>query len=100
MSAEGEREMMGSEIVIGFALILPGALLAGWAFMLMWGWFIVPFGLEPISLGHGVGLLVFWRLLTHRNGASKKHILVEWLEGCAAVVMLLGLGFLVHVIAF
>lgn len=27
-----------------------------WVFTVLWGWFIVPFGLPPITLGWGIGI--------------------------------------------
>lgn len=35
--------------------------------VLGWGWFIVPFGVEPIGYAHALGISVFIGLLTHEG---------------------------------
>lgn len=47
--------------------------LSGWFVKLMWGWFIVPLGVMPISLWHGLGIGLFisyFRLRPPQNNDS------------------------------
>lgn len=50
------------------AVVFGGAVLNGWVLSMLWVWFIVPFGVFPLSIAHAVGLSLVIRFLTfHAN---------------------------------
>ena len=50
---------------MAFRLVLmwPQLLLRGWVLSVMWGWFILPLGLVPITIPQAIGLMFIVRLL-------------------------------------
>ena len=42
--------------LIAIVLLIPGLLFSGLVIKLLWGWFIVPLGVIPISIIHAIGI--------------------------------------------
>ena len=48
-----------------------GALLGGWVFSILWGWFVSPFfGIQEISIPYAVGLSLVAGMLTNKGSSS------------------------------
>ena len=43
----------------------------GWVITYLWAWFIVPFGIEQISLPHAIGISIMTGLLTFHRSLSE-----------------------------
>jgi len=50
---------------------IASALVDGWAISLLWGWFLVPLGVPPITLVHAIGISTFLSLVGPHNSSSK-----------------------------
>jgi hypothetical protein len=85
--------------VTAFAgIIAISSLINGWAFSVLWAWFIVPvFGAPPLSIPQAIGIALIVGVLFTRSGGNEK-------EGSAASRMfacwlsplfLLGMGWIV-----
>ena len=48
-------------VVIGVNLLFP--VLNGFVLSIMWEWFVVPLGVEPVSLAHAIGITFIMNLL-------------------------------------
>lgn len=46
--------------------------LHGWVCATLWGWFVVPLGMPPITFWHAVGLSGFVNLMTYRYSSTPK----------------------------
>ena len=82
------------QLIIAFALIP----LTGLVIKLLWGWFVVPFGITPITIWHGAGIGILMTYL-----ARSQNDLLEsygfWYVTFIAVtkdLTCLLLGFLIH----
>jgi hypothetical protein len=51
-------------ITLGIAAQVLGALLNGWVLSILWGWFFVPLGIQPIRVIHAIGIGTTVSLLT------------------------------------
>lgn len=51
-------------IGIFFILTIPAYILNGFAIVKLWAWFVVPFGLQPITIAHAIGIGLIISLLT------------------------------------
>ena len=52
----------------------------GAAFSVMWGWFLVPLGLPPIAVDHGIGIMaMLWAALGPLHGAGGRDNLLPYL---------------------
>jgi len=57
---------------------LPPVIIArGFAIMLLWSWFVTPFGVTEIGLAWAMGLGLFIQFLTPRSVSKKKDIWEE-----------------------
>ena len=52
------------------AIIISVTLLRGWAISMLWGWFLAPLGVPPITIIHGVGISIFGSMF-HSTVSSK-----------------------------
>lgn len=82
--------------VVRNVIVIP---VAGWTGAKLWGWFIVPLGVPPVSLWHAAGLAAFAALMVmhvppHRE-RSAGEIISEGVYRAVYVVMQCGLLLLV-----
>lgn len=55
-------------MAVGFvALVALSAVLNGWALAILWGWFMVPFGLPALSIPTAIGVALVVSFLTHQT---------------------------------
>jgi hypothetical protein len=59
--------------VLIFIMIPLGIFMRGWALTMMWGWFVVPFGVMQISMPHALGLSGCIALFHGISTASTKN---------------------------
>lgn len=61
-------------LILLIGIITGGYLLNGWALFKLWGWFIVPFGLPPLSIPWAIGVaIVVGFLTTHSIPKGQKE---------------------------
>lgn len=53
----------GFILAVTAALVAMSAILNGWVLATIWAWFIVPFGIQQISIAHGIGICLVGRLI-------------------------------------
>lgn len=85
-------------VVLAVVLLIISALITGWAVSTLWGWFIVPLGVEDITYIHAIGVAIFIGMFT--NSASENSDKDnEWLAKAVAKllwpVLAVGLGWIV-----
>lgn len=69
-------------------------LYSGWALTLLWSWFITPFGVVPINIPWGIGLMCVGALFKGINLSDED--IPPWLSvllGAAWVTIVLAIGF-------
>ena len=60
-------------LVLGIVvLVVLEVLLTGFAFSVLWGWFVVPLGVAALGVAHAIGLGMVVRFLTHQDTASNE----------------------------
>lgn len=60
-------------VVGAIVLVAVAAILRGWAFSILWGWFVVPiFNLPPIGVAQAIALSMIVGMLTHQYVPSKE----------------------------
>ena len=57
-------------MVNSFVLAIPSYILNGFVIVKLWAWFIVPFGLEPITMVPAIGLGLIVGFLTEQRVPS------------------------------
>lgn len=56
-----------------FGLMITASIARGWAFSVLWGWFVVPiFGLPEIGIAQAIGIAITLSLITHQYVPSKE----------------------------
>ena len=60
---------IGVPLILGLTAIL--TILNGWALRILWGWFIEPFGLMPLTMGHAIGVSMIVTFLTYQFESEK-----------------------------
>jgi len=66
-------------IVLGvLAFVFLMSILRGVVFSQMWGWFVVPFGVQEIGIAWALGLSLMISFLTYQSDVTKEK--GEWLE--------------------
>lgn len=85
------------KIVAGLALYIGSMLYHGFSLMYLWAWFMVPFGLPPITLPWAIGLSVLVASFRGFNAVNEDESLWFTLfKLYAAVTLFLVLGWFVH----
>jgi hypothetical protein len=54
-------------------LTVISCLLSGWVLTILWGWFLVPFGLAQINLAHGIGICLAGRIISGSATRVEPH---------------------------
>lgn len=59
----------------------------GWALKVLWGWFLVPFGVAQIGVAHAIGICAATSLLTSKARMGDNSWSGLWTATGAAVVI-------------
>lgn len=92
---------MAATILILLLMIVPSAIVRGFVLMKMWLWFIVPLGVNAISITHAIGLATLAGLLTHQSTGKElekdqgKLIGSAIGEGFLAPLLILLMGYVI-----
>lgn len=57
------------------ALYVPVAILRGWVLAKLWGWFVVPLGVVPITIPWGIGIALVMGMFQSRSYPKEEK---EW----------------------
>lgn len=89
-------------ITVTFVTMVLGILLNGWAFSLLWEWFVAPLGYPVLSIPQAIGLTMTIAYVTHQyqkdEDKDKPFLEVLGRSISLAIVkpfMCLGIGFIV-----
>ena len=75
-------------------LMLPfGVAWRGYVLSVMWGWFVTPFGADPIGVAHAIGLSAALAMLTKSGAKSDPDNSFGYILGMMVFYPLLVLGF-------
>lgn len=90
------------KFVLFFLIAFVGIPLNAFVLQKLWFWFIIPFGMPHISLGHAVGLSVIAAILSHqlrKPPEDSKEVLGEFIASMLFLppIQLL-IGFLAHLL--
>lgn len=109
--SEGSKilEALGGCVALSFSIIgiiVVASIIEGFVVRLLWGWFVVPFGVSPISLAWAIGLSVTIGALapapTQRTTCMlKKYSTADKIADAFGIMflrpgMLLLVGYIVH----
>lgn len=90
----------GLGALAAFALIPLSLVFHGWALKTAWNWFVPSiFALPHLGIAQALGLSIVLgvaRPRTSSDSSDDKHWLVRWLSSIAAVLVSLGIGWIVH----
>jgi len=82
-------------------IVLVSTVFRGYVFSVLWLWFAVPFGVMPITVVHGIGISVLFRLLMPHQFSNKtdndtkftwEPLLTEFLTVNLAIAITWGMG--------
>lgn len=74
------------------------ALLQGWILSLVWGWFVVPIGVAPIGVVHGIGIVLLVAFFRNVTPAKKVPQPIEAARVVCRDFLLLGLAWVAHLL--
>lgn len=63
--------MTGKENFILIVVSIPLIILSGFIIKIMWGWYMVPLGVPPVTVAHAIGIDI---LVTYILGSSKMNL--------------------------
>lgn len=90
------EKVVFSLIAIALAVLL--ILWRAWVFAVLWRWFVVPLGFDPVGVAHAIGLMLivgaFLRRHTKEPEKSARQHVREMLESAALATMALGVGWI------
>lgn len=85
---------------LGLAASVLSSILRGYVLSILWGWFVVPFGVPPISVAWAIGISVLVTLLTTQyvktEGDSKPDFVTMTFFGISIPLIAWFIGFIVH----
>jgi hypothetical protein len=81
-------------VAIVIAFMVPYSIYVGAVLAALWGWFIVPLGVQPIGIAHAVGLAVFIGMFHRGKAKSKEGALESLLLALLAPALALGVGYI------
>lgn len=65
---------IGTLVIFGIVVLtVLSCLLSGWVLTILWGWFLVPFGLAQIGIAHGIGICLAGRLISGAASRTEPH---------------------------
>jgi hypothetical protein len=65
----------------------PMIILRGWVITKLWGWFIIPFGIQPLTLPHAIGIGLILTFLTAQTLGKSAETLEEKIRECVTPVI-------------
>lgn len=90
-------DKLGVVMVAGLALVgvmILLALFGAFTISTLWGWFVVPFGVQTISLAHAYGLSVLASVFMSTRGLVEQKAAVTLAQGVMLNIFALLLGFI------
>jgi hypothetical protein len=89
--------MIPQLIFAGLALTIGSVLYSGLTLMVLWAWFVVPFGVMPVTLPWAIGLCVIITAVKGvPSGLSEENWLWTALKPFAVCTLCLALGYIAH----
>jgi len=84
-------------LLIFFAVLFPLLLWRTFIFKQFWLWFVVPMGVQPVSLIHAFGLLLIFDLFfkSHKQ-LDNKRVGLSFVESFLNTLFLFFLGYIAH----
>ena len=76
------------------AMILISVIITGWAVSTLWGWFIVPLGVQALSFAHAYGISVMASVFMGTRGIKDKVELSDWIKGVMFPILGVFFGFI------
>jgi hypothetical protein len=96
-NSNSETEL--SDAIIGLIIIGPMILFEGWVMLVLYRWFIMPFGLPNIGLFHAIGISTLISTIKgNRTSKENKEVSYIYRAGVRffTLLFLLGLGYISH----
>lgn len=76
------------------AMMLISVIVTGWAVSTLWGWFIVPLGVQSLSFAHAYGISVMASVFIGTRGIKDKVELSDWIKGVMFPILGVFFGFI------
>jgi hypothetical protein len=99
--------IVADNLILGFSFLvlsIISCILQGFVFTYLWQWFLIPFGMKPISLIHAIGLIILLDFGTYHyyDYKSEDNKLIKMLKALRFVIMkpltALLLGYIAHLL--
>lgn len=90
-------DKLGVAMIAGLALVgvmILLALFGAFTISTLWGWFVVPFGIQTISLAHAYGLSVLASVFMSTRGLVEQKAAVTLTQGVMLYIFALLFGFI------
>lgn len=87
----------GVKLLIWLLALAPAMLLRAWAFVTLWVWFVIPFGLPAVGYAHALGLSLFVSWLVHQTPPQEpdpNHLLRSVMYSLLTPPIAVGFGWL------
>ena len=75
------------DALLWIILVVPMMLLRGWVIMRLWAWFIVPFGIQGLTLPHAIGIGLILTFLTAHTLGKRAKTMEEKIEEIATSII-------------
>lgn len=62
--------------IVGLVVMIACSVYQGYVFAILWGWFIIPLGVVPITTAQAIGLMLLIKWATTRN--KPKEASKDW----------------------
>ena len=85
-------------LIIVLAIAIPIGILKAFVLSVLWGWFIVPFGIVDIGIVHAWGIILVGSIF---NGIAKDEIKITSKlvsQSIARPITVLAIGYILHII--
>ena len=85
-------------LIIVLAIAIPIGILKAFVLSVLWGWFIVPFGIVDIGIVHAWGIILVGSIF---NGIVKDEIKITSKlvsQSIAQPIAVLAIGYILHII--
>lgn len=92
------KEIKQPPLIIEFIIAIALLVLCGFTIMVLWSWFIIPFGLPAISLAHAIGIDLLITFLVSTTVQTDIYELY-WYRiaySFSITISVLGSGWIVH----
>ena len=82
-------------VVISFGLIAGMMIYYGWAVSILWGWFVVPFGLPSLSIPWAIGLASVAKMIISSGKKTSPEGIEEWTAHLLSPLFVVGMCWVV-----